>query len=322
VRRLLLFLLVAVILIGAAGAAIGLRTGSGDVGGSVTMMATRDFGTELVGGKPRTDAHAGDTVMRMLQRDYAVGTRYGGGFVQEIEGLSGGRENGRPVDWFYYVNGVEAGQGAAARKIAPGDRIWWDRHVWSAAQRIPAVVGSFPEPFLAGQEGRRIPVQLLCEQAQRSCGEVERRLADAGVTSVSRSTVPLTGGQGKEVLRIIVGPWSAVRADPVARTIEKGPQASGVYARFSSDGHRLSVLDELGQSVHVLGSGGGLVAATAQPDQQPTWVVTGTDPIGVAAAAAALQVDRLSRHFALAVAAGRDVPLPTAAPGTGPDLGP
>jgi len=317
VRRLLL-VLVAVVLIGAAGAAIGLRTGSGSVDGTVTIAVTRDFGAESIGGQPRTDARQGDTVMRALQRDFDVKTRFGGGFVQEIDGLSGGREHGRPVDWFYYVNGIEASSGAAQRQVSPGDRIWWDRHVWQAAQRVPAVVGSFPEPFLAGAEGRRIPVQLICEASERSCQEVEQRLVAAGATGVSRSTVPLTGGQGKGVLRVIVGRWSQVRGDPVARTIEEGPQSSGVYARFSADGRRLALYDQLGQTVRTLGAGGGLVAATAQESQRPTWVVTGTDDVGVAAAAAAMQENRLHDHFALALDAGHDVALPTAAPGTGP----
>jgi hypothetical protein len=317
-RRLLLLLIGSVVLIGAAGAAVGLRTGSGKVNGTVTQTVTRDFGAQPVGGKPSTNSRKGDTVMRLLQRDFRVGTRYGGGFVQEIDGLSGGREDGRALDWFYYVNGIEASTGAAQRQVSPGDRIWWDRHIWQAAQRIPAVVGLFPEPFLAGSEGRRIPVQVICEASERSCREVETRLGTAGATGISRSTVPLTGGQGKEVLRVIVGPWSQVRGDPVARTIENGPQASGVFARFSPDGHRLSLLDELGHTVRTLGAGGGLVAATAQPDQQPTWVITGTDQVGVDAAAAALRQDRLRLHFALAVAAGRDVPLPSADPGTGP----
>jgi hypothetical protein len=317
-RRKLILLLVAVVLIGAAGAAIGLRTGSGTVDGTVTLTVTRDFGAEPVAGKPRADAREGDTVMRLLGRDFDVKTRYGGGFVQEIDGLSGGRENRRPVDWFYYVNGIEASTGAAQRQVSPGDHIWWDRHVWQAAQRIPAVVGSFPEPFLAGAEGRRIPVQVICEASERACREVETRLGEAGATGISRSTVPLTGGQGKGVLRVIVGPWSQVRGDPVARTIEGGPRASGVFARFTPDGRSLALLDELGETVRTLGPGGGLVASTAQEEQQPTWVVTGTDEVGVDAAAAALQEDRLRGHFALAVAAGRDVPVPSAAPGTGP----
>ena len=129
--------------------------------------------------------------------------------------------------------------------------------------------------------------------------------------------MPLTGGQGKEVLRVIVGPWSRVRADPVARTIEAGPQASGVFARFAGDGKRLDLLDELGQGVRTLRAGGGLIAATAQQAQQPTWVITGTDDVGVAAAAAALQEDRLaatSRSPSTPAATSR---CPTAAPGTG-----
>ena len=52
--------------------------------------------------------------------------------------------------------------------------------------------------------------------------------------------------------------------------------------------------------------------------QAPTWVVTGTDDVGVAAAAAALTGDRLEQHFALAVDQGQDVPLPVTGAGTGP----
>ena len=55
--------------------------------------------------------------MRLLQRKYDVKTRYGGGFVQEIDGVAGGREDGRRVDWFYYVNGIEATVGAAERRV-------------------------------------------------------------------------------------------------------------------------------------------------------------------------------------------------------------
>jgi hypothetical protein len=305
-------MIVAVVLIGAAAAAIGLRTGSGETTSEVSLTVTRDFGAKTVdnpqtGLTPSRDA----TVMRLLQADYDVKTRYGGGFVQEIDGLAGGREDRRRVDWFYYVNGVESSVGAAERRVAPGDRIWWDRHQWDAAQRIPAVVGSFPEPFLAGGEGKRIPVKIVCARAmERSCKEVETRLADAGATGLARSTVQL--GPGPGVLRVIVGRWADVRADPTARSLERGPSASGVFARFDAAGDRLDLLDQDGKTVRTLGAGGGLIAATTQSDQQPTWLVTGTDDVGVAAAAAALQDDRLANHFALAVDNGSGIPLPTA----------
>jgi hypothetical protein len=317
-RRLVLFMVTAVVLIAAAGAAIGLRTGSGKTSSDVSLTVTRDFGAAPVTER-RTGLHpkSDDTIMRLLQSSSEIKTRYGGGFVQEIDGLSGGREDTRRVDWFFYVNGVESSVGAQERRVAPGDRIWWDRHVWEGAMRIPAVVGSFPEPFLAGAEGKRIPVKVTCAgDVERSCQEVETRLSDAGATGLARSTI--TQGPGAGVLRVLVGRWSDVRADPTARTLERGPAASGVFARFDPAGRRLELLDQDGKPVTALGAGAGLVAATAQSDQRPTWLVTGTDDVGVAAAAAALQEDRLRDHFAVAVDNGDGIPLPTAPRGNHP----
>jgi Domain of unknown function (DUF4430) len=315
VRRLVLVLILGVVLLGAAAAAVGLRTGSGEVGGGVQLAVTRDFGATPVA-PPQTGVSVtkDETIMRLLQNHYDVKTRYGGGFVQEIDGLAGGREDTRPVDWFFYVNGIESSVGAAQRTVAPGDRIWWDRHRWESAMRIPAVVGSFPEPFLAGSEGRRIPTKVVCAgPVERSCSEVETRLTDGGATGLARSTI--TQGPGAGVLRVIVGRWSDVRADPTARALERGPGASGVFARFDPSGQRLDLLDQDAKVVRTLSAGAGLVAATAQSGEQPTWLVTGTDDVGVAAAAAALEEDRLKGHFALAIENGTGIPLPTAEKG-------
>src|ERR1035438_9172896 len=62
-----------------------------------------------------------ETVMSLLMRNVTVSTKYGGGFVQSIDGLSGGSEGGQPRDWFYFVNGIEASQGAAATNVSQGE---------------------------------------------------------------------------------------------------------------------------------------------------------------------------------------------------------
>jgi hypothetical protein len=310
--RLLLVLLVLLPL-------AGCGFGAGESTGNVSLTVTRDFGgTSLHEGIDQEKASEGDTVMRLLQRKYEVETRYGGGFVQEIDGVAGGRDSGRRADWFYYVNGIEASIGAAERRVSAGERVWWDHHPWDAAQRVPAVVGSFPEPFRTGLEGKRFPVKIVCAGADddRSCDEVQKRLEDAGVKSLSRA--PLEQSPGEEVLRLVVGRWVDVRRDAVARRLEGGPETSGVYARMTSTGDSIVLLDEDGRPVRTLRAGGGLVAATSVQAQAPTWVVTGTDDVGVAAAAAALTEDRLEQHFALAVDQGRDVPLPVTGAGTGP----
>jgi hypothetical protein len=273
-----------------------------------SMTVTRDFGEESLGRHRIKSVSDSETVMRRLQRDFEVETRYGGNFVQEIDGVAGGRDGGKRVDWFYYVNGIEAGNGAGERKLRPGDRIWWDHHDWTATMRIPAVVGSFPEPFVSGSGGRRLPVRLVCLKAEDACDEVETRLQDAGIEDIGRSV--LEQSAGREVLRVLVGPWSEVRKDTAARKLESGPQESGVYARPDKSGRRIDLLTTSGRDARVLGPGGGLLAATRIEAQQPTWVVTGVDATGVAAAAAALTEDELRDHFAIAVEEGRAVPLP------------
>jgi hypothetical protein len=300
--------------------AAGCGFGAGESTGNVTLTVTRDFGGETLHEGVDEDtapANEGDTVMRLLQGKYDVKTRFGGGFVQAIDGLAGGKENGRRADWFYYVNGIEAPVGAAERRVSAGDHVWWDHHTWDAAQRVPAVVGSYPEPFLSGTEGKRFPVRLVCVgEETRSCDEVETRLTDAGVKAPSRAVLEQSGG--KEVLRVIVGRWADVRRDPVARRLERGPQVSGVFARPTSTGDAIVLLDSDGRPVRTLRAGSGIVAATSVQAQAPTWVLSGTDDVGVAAAAAALTKDRLAQHFALAIDGGRDVGLPVSGAGTGP----
>jgi hypothetical protein len=304
---------VAVIALLAALLAAGCGFGAGEQsGGAVSVTVSQDFGERRLAPTLQETARAGETVMRLLQRSFEVETRFGGNFVQEIDGVSGGRAGGKRVDWFYYVNGIEASQGAGERRLFPGDRVWWDRHGWSTAMRVPAVVGAFPEPFKSGSGGKKLPIRLVCMGREgRSCDEVETRLRDAGVRSLARSNLESSPG---EVLRILVGRWREVRKDIAARRLEAGPGASGVFARPAASGDRIDLLDADGGSERTLGPSSGLVAATSYEDQRPTWLITGTDDVGVAAAAAALTEDQLRDHFALAVEAGRGVPLPLKGP--------
>jgi hypothetical protein len=293
----------------------GLGAGESEEGGA-TLIVTRDFGTREVGAESADPIPGGETVMRMLQRDFDVETRYGGGFVQQINGIAGGREDGRPVDWFYYVNGILAEDGAAAHKLSAGDDVWWDHHDWGASADVRAVVGAYPEPFLSGTGGKRLPVRLDCaDEAADACDEVAARLGDEGVKA-GRSAAGGFGGEG--VLRIKVGLWSDLRRDPAVRRLEEGPRASGVYARPAASGDELELLDPEGETVRTVGPGGGLVAATTLGGEAPTWIVTGTDEVGLAAAAAELEEDALAARFAVAVEDGRPVALPVLPPPEAP----
>src|SRR3954465_1882188 len=136
-------------LLGALAAPLaGGGAGAGRAPAETRLTVTQDFGSRAQHDLEAPKVSGSETVMRLLQRNAKVTTRFGGGFVQSNAGIAAGRRDGPPLDWFHYVNGLEASAGAGATRLHAGDRVWWDRHDWGAAQRVPAVVGSFPEPLL------------------------------------------------------------------------------------------------------------------------------------------------------------------------------
>jgi hypothetical protein len=292
----------------AATALAGCGLGEGEErSGGAELRVTRDFGRQELATARRDTIREGETVMRFLQGERRVETRYGGGFVQSIDGLAGGGSGGRE-DWFYFVNGIEASVGAAERNLSPGDVVQWDHRNWEGAMRVPAIVGAYPEPFVHGSEGKRIPTRVECEdERSAACGEVARRLEDAGVTA---TRAPLGASAGPEVLRVVVAKGAAARGVKAIAGLDEGPEASGVFARFADGGQTLELLDERGDVARVERAGTGLVAARAPEEQAIVWMVTGVDDAGVEAAARALDPRGLRNAFAVSASPRGVVRLP------------
>ncbi|MGA2471500.1 MAG: DUF4430 domain-containing protein [Solirubrobacteraceae bacterium] len=294
----------------AAAAIGGCGLGAGTTPSGVQLLVTRGFGAQTVTSASQPKIVGADTVMRMLERNATVTTLYGGGFVQSIDGLSGGSASGEPTAWFYYVNGLQAGKGAAATKLHSGDHVWWDLHDWAASESIPAVVGSFPEPFLDGYGGERYPSRVECTQTQSAaCSEVGKELAKFNIPAALGC---LECSEYNQSLRVLVGPYATLTPDPAAASLQDGPATSGVYARFIDGGRKLELLNANGAVKQTLGPGTGLVAATRWHGQPPVWFVTGTDAAGVAAAEQAFTPGTLDGNFAVAVVNDTAEPLPLA----------
>lgn len=290
----------------AALAAVGCGVGAGDDVGEVSLTLTRDYGAEPLQPVVADGVKEADTVMRVLDRNAEISTRYGGGFVSSIDGLAEASERGRRYDWFFYVNGVESPLGAADFSLRGGEAIWWDYRDWFAASRVPAVVGSWPHPLVGGYEGEAHPVALECRGAGAACALVRRRLIDAGVKPIESSS--------EDAIRVLVGPWARLREDPVAGQLEQGPQTSGVFAKFAprGDGYALEGLDEEGEPARAFGPDAGLVAAGRRFEAPPVWLVTGATASGAHAAAGLLATGSLRDHYAVATEAGEETPLPLA----------
>ena len=217
-RRAVALLLAAFALAGCGGA---------ERNGTATLWVTRDRGTVVM-----VDAKvaAGQTLIRALRSKTDVETRYGGRFVQAIDGVEGSLA--KRHDWFWLVNGLAGDRSAAEYRLRAGDVAWWDYRDWSRDADLAVVVGAFPEPFLHGYGGKVRPVAV--EYALPSQRDDARALA----RRLHARSVSLRG-------RTVASDWNLFVLDKhagtrfVARQRTPGGPSSPVVVRFSGDVRRL-----------------------------------------------------------------------------------
>ena len=253
--------------------------------------------------------------MSLLMRNATVTTRYGGGFVQSIDGLSGGQEAGTAGRLVLLRQRRRGPQGRGRDERAPRAITSGGTATTGARPTdVPAVVGSFPEPFLNGIEGKRLPVRVECAAvAGYACRTVTARLRALGVPAAIAAIG--SGGRAGNAARDRRRRGARVDGDPAAQAIERGPRASGVYARFSAGGQTLDAARRDGRPTRTLAAGAGLIAATRNGEDAPVWVVTGTDARGRRSRRAARSAQARSHdRFAVALAPAGALALPEAGP--------
>lgn len=205
--RKLVPLLVALALVGCGEE----RTGSG----TASLWVTRDRGATVV---HTATVPAGISALEALDRTLDVKTRYGGRFVQAIEGIEGSLAEQR--DWFWYVNGLEGEVSAAEYTLRPGDVEWWDYRSWAEQMQVPVVVGAFPEPFVHGFDGDVPPAVVV------GTSPAARRLA-----RVIHGRVVSRAPDGSNVLRIVPGHGLRGRRSGDRVTFELGAEDAPRLAR-------------------------------------------------------------------------------------------
>lgn len=292
-------------------ACTGCGFGLGLKPGAVHLRVTREFGARMLGSLSVSKVPGSETDLVLVKRLFPkVGTQPValGSTNSGIASMAGRTATGAER-WTLFVNGVHAAKAAPAMTVHRGDQVWLDLHDQSATGTIPAVVGSFPEPFTSGINGRRYPTTLECSMGfHAQCAAITRELRRDGVVA-SPGTPGY--GSGPDTLSINIGTWHQLYGEVAAQLIRYGPGASGVYARVLDGGRQIALENEAGRVVKTLGADSGLIAATASSDDPaPTWIVTGTDAAGVRAAVRALTPRALAGHFALAVHGGQRYPVP------------
>jgi Domain of unknown function (DUF4430) len=195
--------------------------------GTATLWVTRDRGAQVL---LDVEVDAGQTLMRALAAEAEVKTRYGGRYVQSVQGLEGSLEGQR--DWFWFVNGYEGDRSAASYRLREGDVAWLDYRAWEREGEARVVVGAFPEPFLHGYEGKTRPAVVRFEGSRTRATRLARIV---GAESIEPLGTPVPGDAN--VLELRQGSRRATAelrgetaGDPVRFVFQGDPAPTRRYA--------------------------------------------------------------------------------------------
>lgn len=210
-------------------AALLAACGGEERAGTATLWVTREAGQRVL---LTAEVDAGQTAMQALDRESELETRYGGRYVQAVNGVAGSL--GRGLDWFYFVNGFEGDRSAAEYRLRDGDVVWFDYRSWRRQMRVPVVVGAFPEPFVHGYAGdrRETAVRYASSELEADARAVARLLR---ADSVAHASTPVPAGANSFVL-VDRGPLR-LTADPDRLPARPGDPVAFL---FSGDGRALA----------------------------------------------------------------------------------
>jgi len=253
------------------------------------VVVTTDYGAQTIVDVAVT-LEEGTTAMQALKSVAEVGTAYGGGFVQSINGIGGTRE--RRTDWFYAVNGILANRGAAEHVLRDGDIEHWDYRQWGFRRNVSATLGCFPSFFLNGYNGVVRPTAVAWEAPYESeAAAIVSLLESCGVDNVEAVELPLLSDEWRQERNLVVvaGP-----GHETVRELYALWDKLGLFTRL--EGSSLHVYTPSGEEAAVFTEGTGVLEAMQNPwnpsgtgaCENVVLLVSGTDADGVRAAAGAL----------------------------------
>ena len=260
---------------------------------AVRVIVTQDFGNELVLDE---SVIISDSVNALdaLHEVATVETKYGGGFVEAINGIRS-QYSGSKVkrDWFFYVNGISANVGGLSYKLCNGDIEHWDFHDWRLRAFVPAIIGDFPQPFLGGYRGKVSPTIIVYDKDfQNAAQDLMNELEKLGVENVHVAG-PESSAYSKEHSNLIL--LGTQDFDLISELNEN--RKLGFYIHFEDN--KAVILDSEGNNTQYE-SGYGFIQATQNPwnpkgigaCENVVWMVSGVGQSQVHNA-----VDILTHHY-------------------------
>jgi len=263
----------------------------GDI--EVRVVVTQDFGAELMLDES-VAVNDGANALDALQKVTTIETKYGGGFIEAINGVRSQYSQSKVrKDWFFYINGISANVGGLSYKLCDGDIEHWDFHDWSLRAFVPAIIGDFPQPFLSGYRGKVSPTIIVHDKVfQNAAQDLMNELEKLGVENVCTAGTESSAYSKEHSNLILLGTRDF---DLISELNEN--RKLGFYIHFEDS--KAVILDSEGNNTQYE-SGYGFIQATQNPwnpkgigaCENVVWMVSGVGQSQVHNA-----VDILTHHY-------------------------
>ncbi len=275
---------------------------------TVDLWVTKNFQEEILNKKiPIQD----ESVMKILQDNCTLQRSFAGAFVNQINGVPADLGLEKNSNWFYYINGLMADEGALGYFPKGNDVVWWDFHRWNDTVYVSAVVGAYPQPFKGGYNGKIFKTVLVStDDLFESAEGLKASLQSQGVKDVEIKNFTQNFYSDEEA-QILIGSWEKIQNHSKIKDIVENCRKSGFFIRFKDS--KLMALDIEGKEKVALAEASAILAIGAGFQvNAPFWIITGTDVTEVKKAVQLLidHPERIQFYAGVVLNHGEIIPVP------------
>ncbi|RKD21439.1 protein of unknown function [Caminicella sporogenes DSM 14501] len=261
----------------------GSKNGS-SLNGQAVLVVTKNYGKDVIFDK-KVKIDKNYTVMDILEENLQVGTKWGGDFVSEINGIKSdnGGVSGKRQDWFYFVNGVCADTGASEYEVKSQDIVWWDYHPWENMNSAnSAVIGCFPEPFIHGYRNKPNKVIIMASTDNLDlANSLKDSILSKGAENIEVKKLDENLIKDRLGPTIVIGQWDEIKKLNYINNLNEEYKKSGINVHFKDE--KIELLKYDGTAVKKIKENAGVITAVGEGlgDDKPLWLIVGIDSKGL-----------------------------------------
>lgn len=236
------------------------------------LLVTKGFSQELSAVKHKWNDS--NTLLSQMRGLIEFSTGLGGSFVTQISGEP--RDADSDSYWFLYRNGILSQTGAGDLVPRARDRIWWSYHSWNSSRFIPAVIGSWPEPFVSGIRSDSASYGIVTSSSFIGFSrDLSQMLVREGASKPTLQEISSLDEVPEHGISLWIGLWPDLKNINHLAALYSNGDKTGCFVQLDKEGS-VGLLNYNGQLVKEIVDAGLIISLSSNMGQRIDWVISGT----------------------------------------------